>query len=209
MQSWKRSKTSWMGHGAWMGITWGTWKMGEWGRSIAPKMLHVSGGYVSRAQATGASKCVLGRSSKLDMFWWVVSFKVLVLRLMFLGVRFSTSENECQATTKTQQVSMSVCSEAPLPVRGNPCAVTLKRATHLRLVAEMMWGPQIQPLFHQCPPSWAVSQNSDPFLLNSFLQNLTNLRNPMKSKKFLAKKNSKSFEICNFCELMQNFVKTG
>ncbi len=113
MQSWKRSKTSWMGHGAWMGITWGTWKMGEWGRSIAPKMLHVSGGYVSRAQATRASKCVLGRSSKLDMFWWVVSFKVFVLRLMFLGVRFSTSENECQATTKTGQVSMSVCSEAP------------------------------------------------------------------------------------------------
>jgi hypothetical protein len=61
----------------------------------------------------------------------------------------------------------------------------LKQATHLRrLVAEMMWGPQIQPLFHPCPPSRAVSQNSDPFLFNSFLQNLTNLRNPMKSKSF-------------------------
>jgi hypothetical protein len=27
----KRSKTSWMGHGAWMKIAWGTWKMGGWG----------------------------------------------------------------------------------------------------------------------------------------------------------------------------------
>jgi hypothetical protein len=40
-------------HGWVMGHGWGlhrrTWKMGGWGRNIAPKTLHVLMGYVSRA----------------------------------------------------------------------------------------------------------------------------------------------------------------
>jgi hypothetical protein len=57
--------------------------MGGWGRNIAPKMLHVLMGYVSGAWAIRALKRVLSHSLKLDMFRWVVGFKVLVLRFMF------------------------------------------------------------------------------------------------------------------------------
>jgi hypothetical protein len=45
------------------GLHGGTWKMGGWGRNIAPKMLHVS-----RAQATQTSKHAVGCPLKLDMF---------------------------------------------------------------------------------------------------------------------------------------------
>jgi hypothetical protein len=68
-----------MGHG--WGLHGGTWKMGTWGRNITPETLHVF-----RAQVTWASKCVLGRLLKCDMFRWVVGFEVQVLRLMFHGV---------------------------------------------------------------------------------------------------------------------------
>jgi hypothetical protein len=69
-----------MGHG--WGSHGGKWKMSGWGWNIAPKMLHVSAGYVSGAWVARASKCVLGRLSKLNMFQWMVSFKVLVSRLV-------------------------------------------------------------------------------------------------------------------------------
>jgi hypothetical protein len=39
----KRSKVSWMGHGARWGSHGGTWKMGKWAQNVAPEMLHVSG----------------------------------------------------------------------------------------------------------------------------------------------------------------------
>ncbi len=39
-ESWKRSKTSWMGHGAWWGLHGGKWKMGTWGLNIALETLH-------------------------------------------------------------------------------------------------------------------------------------------------------------------------
>jgi hypothetical protein len=68
--------------------------MGGWGRTITPETLHVSVGYVSRARATQASKFALSRSLKLDMFWWVVGFKVLVSRLMYHDTQFSTNGNE-------------------------------------------------------------------------------------------------------------------
>jgi hypothetical protein len=55
-----------MGHG--WGSHGGTWKLDGWGRNIAPEMLHVSVGYVSRAQATHASKRMSNRPPKLDMF---------------------------------------------------------------------------------------------------------------------------------------------
>jgi hypothetical protein len=48
-----------------------------------------------------ALKHALGHSSKLDMFRWVVGFKVLVSRLMFCSAWFSTDENECQVAIKT------------------------------------------------------------------------------------------------------------
>jgi hypothetical protein len=50
-----------MGHG--WGSHGGTWKMGGWGRNIAPKMLHVL-----TVRATQASKHALGCLLKLDMF---------------------------------------------------------------------------------------------------------------------------------------------
>jgi len=37
---------------------------------------------------------------KLDMFWWVVGFKVLVSKVMFCGAWFLTSRNEHWATTE-------------------------------------------------------------------------------------------------------------
>jgi hypothetical protein len=69
-------------------------------------------GYVLGARATRASKCASGRSLKLDMFRWVIGFKVFVSRLMFHGMQFLTSRNERWVATKTQHVSMLVCSEA-------------------------------------------------------------------------------------------------
>jgi hypothetical protein len=45
------------------------WVIGHgWGRNIAPKMLHVSMGYVSMGQATWALKRMSSCLSKLDMF---------------------------------------------------------------------------------------------------------------------------------------------
>jgi hypothetical protein len=58
--------------------------MGGWGRNIAPKTLHVSGARVAQAL-----KRMLGRLPKLDIFRCMVSFEVLVSRLMFRGVQFS------------------------------------------------------------------------------------------------------------------------
>jgi hypothetical protein len=98
-----------MGHGAWMEIAWGTWKMGEWGWTITPETLHVLVGYVSRVRTTQASGC----SSKLDMFRWVVGFEVLASKLMYCNTQFSTDGNECRATIKTWHVFVSVCSKAP------------------------------------------------------------------------------------------------
>jgi hypothetical protein len=60
--------------------------MGGWGRNIAPETLHVSMGYVSKARIAQASRCTSNRRPKLDMFQWVVGFKVLVLKFMFCDV---------------------------------------------------------------------------------------------------------------------------
>jgi hypothetical protein len=49
-------------------------------------------------------------SSKLDMFLLCGSFKILVLRLMFCGLQFSTIWNEHQAVIETWHVFMLVCS---------------------------------------------------------------------------------------------------
>jgi hypothetical protein len=57
--------------------------MGRWGSNITPEILHVSMGYVWGARASQASKCASDCLPKLHMFWWVVGFKALVLRLMF------------------------------------------------------------------------------------------------------------------------------
>jgi hypothetical protein len=57
-----------MGHGAGWGSHGGTWKMGKWAQNVAHEMLHVSVGYILGAQVAHASKCALGRLSKLDMF---------------------------------------------------------------------------------------------------------------------------------------------
>jgi hypothetical protein len=61
-----------MGHG--WGSHGGTWKMSAWGQNINPEMLHVLGAWVA-----WASKRMLGRPPKRDMFWWVVSFEAHVL----------------------------------------------------------------------------------------------------------------------------------
>ncbi len=82
-----------MGHG--WGLHGGTWKMGKWGQSIILEMLHVSMGYVSWAWVAHASKHMSGCLSKLDMFWWVVGCKVLVLKLMHCDTWFSIGGNEC------------------------------------------------------------------------------------------------------------------
>jgi hypothetical protein len=67
----------------------------NWGQTITPETLHVSVGYISRAWAARASKHASGRPSKLDMFWLVVGFKVLVSRLMYHDTQFSTGGNKC------------------------------------------------------------------------------------------------------------------
>jgi len=53
--------------GSW-GMHGGTWKMDEWGRNIAPEMLHVLVGSISRAWVARALKHVLGCPPKLDIF---------------------------------------------------------------------------------------------------------------------------------------------
>jgi hypothetical protein len=58
-----------------------------WGQNIALEMLHVWVGYVLRAQVAQTSKCASNCLLRLDMFRWVVGFEVLVLRLMFRGMR--------------------------------------------------------------------------------------------------------------------------
>jgi len=62
-----------MGHGAWMGITWGNVEDGWMKLKIALETLHVLVGYVWGAWAARPSKCALGCPSKLDMFQWVVA----------------------------------------------------------------------------------------------------------------------------------------
>jgi len=74
---------------------------------------------------------------KLDMFWWVVGFTVLISRFMFGGTCFSTSRNECQAATKTRHVSMSICSKMPIAHTWELTPGCLE-AMHLQLVAEIL-----------------------------------------------------------------------
>jgi len=69
-------------------------------------------GYVSRARATWASKRMPSCMPKLDMFWWVVGFKVQVLRLMFRGAWFLIDRNEHWAAIATWHISMLICSTA-------------------------------------------------------------------------------------------------
>jgi hypothetical protein len=88
-----------MGHG--WGLHGGKWKMGRWGQNIVPKTLHVFVGYVSGAWAARASKRALGCLLKLDMFRWVVGFKVLVSRFMFCGMWFLIGKNECWVAIET------------------------------------------------------------------------------------------------------------
>jgi hypothetical protein len=115
-----------MGHGAWMKIAWGTWKMGGWGWNITPERLHVSVGYVWGAWATSASKRALDRLPKL----WHVSvggrFWGSSFELMFHGASFSTSGNECWAVTETWHVFVSVCFRAPLACAWKPTPGHLK-----------------------------------------------------------------------------------
>ncbi len=87
--------------------------MEEHGRQAdGAETLHVSVEYVSRAWAAQALKRELGHPQELDMFQWVVSFKVLVLRLMFRGTQFPIDENESWVVIETQHVPVSVCSRA-------------------------------------------------------------------------------------------------
>jgi hypothetical protein len=100
--------------------------MGKWGRNIALETLHVLVGYVSKAQTARALKCMLSHQLKLDMFWWVVGFKVQVSRLMFCGARFSTGQYEYWAATKTRHVSVLVCSRACAGCAWKPAPSCLK-----------------------------------------------------------------------------------
>jgi len=89
--------------------SWGTDgdHMGEHGRWVHGAEIQLSKcymfqwGYVLEAQVTQASKRVPCRLLKHDMFQWVVSFKVKVLRLMFHGVWFLTGRNEHRVVIET------------------------------------------------------------------------------------------------------------
>jgi hypothetical protein len=101
-----------MGHGG--GLHGRTWKMGGLGQNIVPKTLHVSVGYVLSARVSQASKCTLGYIVET---WHVLvggSFEVLISRLMFRGLWFSTSQNEHWVVIETWHVFMLVCSRVPL-----------------------------------------------------------------------------------------------
>jgi len=126
-----------MGHGAWMKIAWGTWKMGGWGWNITPERLHVSVGYVWGAWATSASKGALDRLPKLDMFRWVVGFEVLVLSSCLMVRNFRPVEMSAGPSLKHDMFSCRFASGPPLHVRGNPHQVTLKQMMHFWLVAEI------------------------------------------------------------------------
>jgi hypothetical protein len=66
----------WQSHG-------GTWKMGGWGKNIAPETVHVSMRYVLKAWVVRALKCASGHPLKLDMFQQVVSFEVVLKCAVF------------------------------------------------------------------------------------------------------------------------------
>jgi len=110
-ESWKRSKASWMGHGAWMGIAWGNMGDGRMGLKHSSQNVTCFGGICFGGRAAWESKCVLGHSSKLDMFRWVVSFEVLVLRLTFCDAQFLIDQNKCWVAIETWHVSMLICSK--------------------------------------------------------------------------------------------------
>ncbi len=142
MWSWKRSKTSWIGHEAWMGIAWGNMEDGRMGLKHS---------YVTCFGGSGGLgiENVLGHLLKRDMFQWVVGFKVQVLRLMSCGVQFSTGWNECWDATEIWHVFVLVTPKPMLLVYGNPCQDALKWVMHLRLVAEITlgdfrWGSKVQ-----------------------------------------------------------------
>jgi hypothetical protein len=97
-------------------------------------------GYVSGAWAIRASKLVPNHSQKLDMFWWVVGFKVLVLRFMFQGTQFLTSRNEHWATTETQYVFMLVFSKAPTACVWKPALGHFEANNTFTIFIEIMLG---------------------------------------------------------------------
>jgi len=73
-ESWKRSKTSWMG------ITWGNIEDGCMGPKPSSQNVTWSGGDMfQRLRLPRHWNICLGCLLKLEMFWWVVSFKVHVL----------------------------------------------------------------------------------------------------------------------------------
>jgi len=84
-------------------------------------MLHVLGAWMAQA-----SKHVLSCPLKLDMFQWVVGFKVQVLRLMFYGTWSLIGQNERQTTTKTWHLSVSISSSTHVTCAWKPMPSHLK-----------------------------------------------------------------------------------
>jgi hypothetical protein len=82
--------------------------------------------YVSGAWVAWASKCMLSRPLKLDMFQWVVGFEVQVSKLMFCGMRFLISWNKWWATIETWHVFVFVCSKACIAHVWKPTLGRLK-----------------------------------------------------------------------------------
>jgi hypothetical protein len=115
-----------MGHGAWMGITWGNMEDGRMGPKHSSWNVTCFGGISVGGSNCPTSKCPSGCSSKLDMFRWVVGFEVLVLSFMFHGMRFLTSQNECRAIIETWHVFVSICFGARVAYAWKPKLGRLK-----------------------------------------------------------------------------------
>jgi hypothetical protein len=136
MRSWKWFKV------LWMGIAWGNMEDGWMGLKHTSQNVTYFAGICFKGLGYPNIKTHAKLPTKLDMFWWVVGFKVQVLRLMFRGARFLTSWNKHQAGIETRHVLCQFALGPMLSMCGNPHRATLKQTTHLRLVIEKTSGHQ-------------------------------------------------------------------
>jgi hypothetical protein len=127
------------------GITWGTWKKGSWGWSIAPEMLHVSMGYVSWAQTARTSKRPLGRATET----WHVLVGVRFWGSCFVVCGFWPAETNAMLPLKHDTFPCQFALGPSMPVCGSSCRAASKWAMHLRLVTEITTG--IDKMYLLCP----------------------------------------------------------
>jgi hypothetical protein len=133
MWSWKRFKTSWMGHGAWMGIAWGNME------DVCTRLKHSSQNIrcFGGDMVWGSSCLSIEMHVRSFTESWHVSVGGRFQGSCFVVCDFWSAETSARSPLKHDMFLCQFASRPLLLVHGNPHRATSKQVTYLQLVIEI------------------------------------------------------------------------